>query len=205
MNWYVQVQGQNYGPYSEEQMRAFASEGRINEHSLISNDLQAGFFPAIGFEHYSFWSGTAEIAQAVNSPAIQSYHPQQPYSPVIGITNPGGNATPSISTASPTQITNTENQETSVFLIMAEINSEGSMAFLQSIQNFGVAQRISDTVWLLRSAASVEQLRNTLSQTLNRQDRLFILDSTSNKPAWFNIGADLDHRIRDLWQEDQND
>jgi len=86
---------------------------------------------------------------------------------------------------------------------MAEINSEGTMGFLQSLQKFGQAERLSNTIWLLRSQASVEQLRNALSQTLNSQDRLFIMDSSDSKPAWFNIGADLDHRIRDLWQDEE--
>jgi len=42
-------------------------------------------------------------------------------------------------------------------------------------------------------------LRNTLSQCLTRDDRLFLLDSFANKTAWFNIGADMDARIRELW------
>lgn len=90
-----------------------------------------------------------------------------------------------------------------VFLIMAEIRSNGEMAFLQALQSFGPTQRLGDTVWLVRSSYSVEQIRNTLSQTLNQQDRLFILNSKAGKTAWFNIGTDLDHRIRELWDEEE--
>jgi GYF domain 2 len=90
-----------------------------------------------------------------------------------------------------------------VFLIMAEISSDGEMAFLQALQSFGQTQRLGDTVWLVRSSHSVEQIRNTLSQTLNQQDRLFILNSKAGKTAWFNIGTDLDHRIRELWDEEE--
>jgi len=82
---------------------------------------------------------------------------------------------------------------------MAEIRSENGMAFLQTLQSSGTAQRIGDSVWLLRSGTSVEQLRNRLSQTLTRDDRLFILDSFQNETAWFNIGSDMDVRIRELW------
>ena len=82
---------------------------------------------------------------------------------------------------------------------MAEIRSANGMDFLQALQSQGIAQRIGDSVWLLKSAISAEQLRNQLSQTLGPDDRLFILDSFANKTAWFNIGADMDARIRDLW------
>jgi len=67
---------------------------------------------------------------------------------------------------------------------MAEIRSENGMAFLQTLQSSGTAQRIGDSVWLLRSGTSVEQLRNRLSQTLTRDDRLFILDSFQNETAY---------------------
>jgi len=82
---------------------------------------------------------------------------------------------------------------------MAEIRSGNGMQFLQVLQNEGIAQRIGDSVWLLRSGATVEQLRNRLSQTLTRDDRLFLLDSFKNETAWFNIGSDMDVRIRELW------
>ncbi len=90
--------------------------------------------------------------------------------------------------------------KTSVFLVMAEINSEQAMRFLHLIQRLGTAQRIGDTVWLLRAAMDIDSLREQLSASLSRQDRLFILDSFNNKSAWHNIGADMDERIRKLWE-----
>jgi hypothetical protein len=200
MSWFVQVQNQNYGPYTDTQMQAFVQEGRVNGSSLLTNDVNSGFFNASGFDVFKYWSGEQQIAVSGGGP--RAYQPT-PIAPAVAtpvhqsplITPqavhraPEGQAQPSPS---------------SVFLVMAEINSEGTMAFLQALQRFGQAERISDTIWLLRSQASVEQLRNALSQTLNRQDRLFLLDSRANKPAWFNIGADLDHRIRDLWEDDES-
>jgi hypothetical protein len=86
-----------------------------------------------------------------------------------------------------------------VIFVMAEIRSANGMTFLQALQQEGKTQRIGDSVWLLRSGISVEHLRNRLSQTLTRDDRLFLLDSFKNETAWFNIGSDMDVRIRELW------
>ncbi len=213
MQWYVQVQNQAYGPYHDIQMQGFVSEGRVGETSLISNTPESGFYQAIAYDIFKTWSGTGQAVavgdthgyqqQATpytqNQPVSyeqaqtpQSYVPESISEPV----HANIQATPH----SPTSV----KEHTSVFLVMAEIRSDGAMGFLQALQSFGIAQRIGDTVWILRSASEVEQLRNALSQTLDRQDRLFILDSNANKTAWFNIGADLDNRIRELWNEDDD-
>lgn len=87
-----------------------------------------------------------------------------------------------------------------VFLVMAEISSDNAMRFLHLIQRLGTAQRIGDSVWLLRSNMTIEVLREQLAASLTRQDRLFIMDSFNNRTAWHNIGADIDERIRALWE-----
>jgi hypothetical protein len=203
MHWYVQIQNQAYGPYSESQMQGFVAEGRVNEQSLISNDPAQGFYAALGYDVFRLWAGTG---QAVAAGGLVSPY-QQPapvYTPEPAQTyqenyQPIPETVTDVYTPAPA-----DNAATNIFLVMAEIRSDGAMGFLKALQGFGTAQRIGDTVWLLKSPSGVEQLRNTLSQSLDRQDRLFILDSTANKTAWFNIGADLDGRIRELWSEDED-
>lgn len=91
-----------------------------------------------------------------------------------------------------------EDNET-VVLIMAELKTDRTMKFLKALQFCGVAERISHSVWLLRTSLSAAKLRNHLSQTIGETDRLFIMDSYNAQTAWFNIGADMDARIRKLW------
>ena len=205
MHWYVQIQNQAYGPYSEAQMQGFVAEGRVNEQSLISNDPAQGFYAALGYDAYFAFGQARDRLLLLADWRAPYQQPAPVYTPKPIQTVPrniptyprNGNA--DVYTPAPT-----ENAVTNIFLVMAEIRSDGAMGFLKALQGFGTAQRIGDTVWLLRSASGVEQLRNTLSQSLDRQDRLFILDSTANKTAWFNIGADLDGRIRELWSEDED-
>lgn len=231
MHWYVNVQNQAYGPYSDAQMQGFVSEGRVNDQSIISNSPENGYYQAVAYDIFKLWSGTGQAIavgaetqtypqthgrqtqarqtqseqpyqQATHSP--QPTHTTQPAHTPAPTHNTPTSVPEAITETAPVLQTPTEAQgKTNVFLVMAEIRSEGAMGFLQALQGFGSAQRIGDTVWILRSASGVEKLRNVLSQALDRQDRLFILDSSANKTAWFNIGADLDHRIRELWSEDE--
>jgi len=73
MSWFVQVQSQNYGPYTDEQMQAFVQEGRVNANSLITNDVNSGFFNAAAFDVFRFWSGQQPLA--VGGGGHQAYQP----------------------------------------------------------------------------------------------------------------------------------
>lgn len=205
--WYVQVQGQAYGPYDAAQMQGFVAEGRVTAQSIISQTAAQGYAQASQFPQFAQWSGQQAQAQQPTQEA-QVLRPMsnvgggvlarqiQPttYAPQAVAPNPAPIHQPQIAPQPVQQVA-----ANTVFLVMAEIRSGNGMQFLQALQNEGIAQRIGDAVWLLKSGTSVEQLRNRLSQTLTRDDRLFLLDSFKNKTAWFNIGSDMDVRIRELW------
>ncbi len=171
--WYVEVSGKVYGPYNAEQMRNFVAEGRIIAQSHISHDPEEGFYTAQAYPIFKRWQ-QFEPGPLV-SPQNESYGQR-------------------VGRAEPEQAI-----DEAIFMIMAEINSGQAMKFLHALQKLGTAQRIGDTVWILRARARARQLNDHLSQTLQRQDRLFIVDSFNNEIAWHNIGADMDSRIRELW------
>lgn len=216
--WYVQVQGQSYGPYTAEHMQGFVKEGRVTAQSIISRSPTQGYAPAAQFSEFGAWSGQPQIQEEPLQLMPQHTQVLRPMSNVGGGVlarqmQPVGHApqavAPSPALERPQMTPQTVPQlapqpmaqpaANTVFIVMAEIRSQNGMAFLQALQNEGTAQRIGDSVWLLRSGTSVEQLRNRLSQTLTREDRLFLLDSFQNETAWFNIGSDMDVRIRELW------
>lgn len=215
--WYVQVNGQAYGPYDTAQMQGFVSEGRVTAQSIISQTAAQGYAPAAQFPVFAQWSvGQAQASHPAQQ--TQAQHGQTQSAQVLRpVSNVGGgvlarqiqplghapqavapNPAP-VQTAHITPQAVPQASANTVFLVMAEIRSNNGMQFLQALQNEGSAQRIGDSVWLLRSGTSVELLRNRLSQTLTRDDRLFLLDSFKNETAWFNIGSDMDVRIRELW------
>lgn len=67
------------------------------------------------------------------------------------------------------------------------------------ILNLGRAYKLSRTVWLISTTYSAAAIRNHLTQYLGRADRLFIVDATRDKLAWYNYGTDADARIRSVW------
>ena len=188
-------------------MQDFVAEGRVNAQSIISQSAQQGYAPAAQFPVFAQWLGQQVQIQSTE----QQAQVLRPMSNVGGgilarQMQPVGQAplavAPNPTPVQRAQITPQAVHQTAantVILVMAEIRSGNGMQFLQALQQQGVAQRIGDSVWLLRCGISVEQLRNRLSQALTRDDRLFLLDSFKNETAWFNIGSDMDVRIRELW------
>lgn len=209
MHWFVQVQGQIYGPYNDGQMQSFVSQGRINAQSLISNNPAEGFYAASGYDIYALWAGTGQInLQEIQAPShIQTgtdglaAHSVSPATPHPAPYQPSQSLDLTPSPAAQTSLTPAQDEASHIFVIMAEIRSDNLMNFLASLQSFGPAERLGDSLWLLRSTANTDRLRNSLSQSLTRKDRMFIVDCSQNKTSWFNIGADLDSRIRHLWDE----
>ena len=68
-SWYVQVNGQNYGPYNAAQMQAFCAEGRVNEYSIISQSAAQGYAPAPQFQSFLQWTGKLQTpAQSHSQP-----------------------------------------------------------------------------------------------------------------------------------------
>ena len=203
--WYVQVSGQSYGPYSMAQMIAFIGEGRVIAGSLISQDATQGYAMAAGFPAFA-----GQLAPYASPHVLQQGQAQHQVKSAETTPQPleATISQPQASQIEPfsavrsvehsSQTAKTEEKPT-VFLVMAEISSKNGMRFLQALQSFGSAQRIGDTVWLLRGSADIDNVRNALANTLTRQDRIFIMDSFNNRTAWFNIGADMDSRIKTLW------
>jgi len=226
--WHVQMNGQVYGPYTTETMEAFTKEGRVVGSSMITPDPARGYFAAERFPVFTQWLETKAASIPQPAP-IQKTAPTQPTQAPISSEQTQQNAPisqpnhriaalvnstsitekslqhdqkptqPQIQMRTQTQSIPQTQHKSTVFLVMAEIRSGQTMGFLQALQSYGDAQRIGDNLWLVRGATTAQLLRNTLSQTLTREDRLFILDSFANQTAWFNIGAEMDNKIRDLW------
>lgn len=173
------------------QILAFIQEGRVIQTSLITQNPAAGFYPA----------GTTEFFEAdtpaLTAPTVIAPTPA-PSQPVMAPTLHRNQLQP---TPIYNPQTENSNAKPAVYLIMAEINSEQKMRFLHLIQKLGTAQRIGDSVWLLKTEIEIQPLKSQISSTLSRQDRLFILDSFNNKTAWHNIGADMGERIDELWKK----
>jgi hypothetical protein len=179
--WTIKANDRSYGPYTLEQMRSFAAEGRLAAHSLVGRGTETQHRPA---------SEDPDLALLFrpSQPVLSQPVAQRP----VFFTAEGdiGQARP-------------ESQSTSYsrFIIMAEMKSRSIAGLEEEIYKCGQATALMPQAWLLSSEMTINALRNALVQKLGRIDMLFIVDAARNKAAWFNYGPEADSRIRRVWQK----
>lgn len=187
--WYVLVDEQSYGPFTSDVMVGFVAEKRVVATSLISRQAQDGYVAAANFPIFRNWLHGMATPTALTEPQTASIEPMVTPQPMTTVApNPQTYAAP--------KATHGE----TIYIIMAEVDLKTGMSFLRNLQSFGYAQRIGDTVWLLQTSQNLSTIKSTLAATMTKRDRLFIHDCFANQQSWENIGADLDERIRQMWQ-----
>lgn len=156
--WWVQVRGQAYGPYSVAQLAQFVSEGRVRPSTQVSDA------PAKG------WVEARRI-DALMAP-LRAAEPK-PETPAA--------------------------QEAANVFVHVEIVSGAWTAFMAALESMGVVATMAPGLYLLRTRFGAGVVRNTLSQTLERGDRFVVIDATRDRLAWFNLGPEIDVKVREVW------
>jgi GYF domain 2 len=179
--WTINVEGRVYGPYSQERLRSFASEGRLAPTSLIAQE------------------GAAEWREAREEPEFCDLFTQVPKetphvsAPVV-VPKPAPTPSAPVSADVP-------EGKLAQFAIVIDIKSHSSGGFEQAITSLGSAHRLVHNVWILSTTQTVNAVRNRLVPELGKSDSLFVVDASRGKAAWFNFGPDADVRIRRVWQK----
>ena len=184
--WTISVGGRSYGPYTAEQMRGFAGEGRLAPQSLVARGNENQFRPA----------GEDAALAALFRPAATPAQPQQPRQ---FFTAEGNEEIPSFGRGEGEMPTG----ERAHFIIVADMKSRSISGLEEEIFNLGPAVPIMPQAWLLASDMAINQIRQTLVQKLGKLDMLFIADATHDKAAWFNFGPEADIRVRRLWSRQE--
>lgn len=172
--WTISVGGKIYGPYSGEQMRAFAGEGRLAPNSLVARAGQQNFRDA---------SEEPELAGL--------FRPTRPGALAEVMEDPA-----------PSFGRHGEGEQTGVYshlVIIADMKSRSLTGLEEEIFNLGPAYTIMPQAWVVKTDLPVNVIRNMLVQKLGKLDVLFIVDATHDKAAWFNFGPEADTKLRRLW------
>ncbi|HEX3652659.1 MAG TPA: GYF domain-containing protein [Rhizomicrobium sp.] len=180
--WIMSVEGQTYGPYTLDQMRVFAGEGRLAAGSLVAPDRDSPFVPA-----------------SQDSLLAPLFRPASP-------TGSGAEPDPSrdFGARSFGQNDTTAEEESAHFLIVADMKS-GSMTVLEEqIFNMGPAYQVMPQAWVLSTTVPIGAIKNILIQKLGKLDNLLVVDATHDKAAWSNLGPEADTRLRRIWTKAPN-
>jgi hypothetical protein len=176
--WPVNVSGRIFGPYTSERMRAFAEEGRLAPHSLVTRE------------------GASDWHEARDEPEFAEFFPRQAAktAPLVPIT-------PALTAAVSPPPSDLAEGAKAHFAVVVDIKSRSPGNLEQAIMSFCPAYKLLPNVWIVSTEQTVNAVRNRLVQELGKLDSLFVVDATRGKAAWFNFGPEADVRIRRVWQK----
>lgn len=186
-SWIVSVGGRTYGPFTVDQLQAFAAEGRLVAHSLIARNGETTFGPAAQDPALSsIFAASApafEPENAVGAVAeVQALQPELEERSSFGRNDEHG-----------------AGSEPSHYVIVADMKSRSIAGLEEEIHSLGPAYAITPQTWVLSSELSVNAIRNLLIQKLGKLDVIFVIDATHDKIAWFNYSPEQEVRMRRVW------
>ncbi|MEO0962708.1 MAG: hypothetical protein AAFY01_09830 [Pseudomonadota bacterium] len=191
--WVLQVSGRIYGPYTGHALRDYVREGRVVANSMLARTGQ----PA-GEEDWIPAAQDPVLSQLFSAADAELLQVRQE----IDTPSPAGGS-PQGFGSKKTQ-TDRRNQPTSFnIVVITDVKSRSSGPLENAVMSLGPAYKISANVWVVHTPSGAPEVVNLLTQHLGGSDRLFVVDATRNRTAWFNMGPETDAKIRQVWKQDE--
>lgn len=180
-NWCIKVDEKVYGPYTTEQMRKYAHEGRLAPWSQISpagarewrEARREGVFAAFFGEHKQTSVrterafGKRDAEECAGSAANGK------------IVNARGRPAPALAN----------------FIVVFD-DADGAANRLETaIHGLGRALKIADNVWSVTCDLTAVGVRNALAPYLTPREPIYVVDATRGRSSWQNYAPELHAKI----------
>ncbi len=185
-NWCIKVADKVYGPYTSEQMRKYAHEGRLAADSLISPAGSRAWREAREESTFSSFFGYTKKTDDPSkngSPFGRANHTtrSKPNTPNAGRNVKPGADVPEIQAAN--------------FILIFDVVSAAAGRVGSAVQGLGQAFRIADNVWAVNCELTAVGVRNTIAPYLNSNESIFVVDSTRGRSSWQNYAPAIHSKL----------
>lgn len=183
-NWCVKVDEKTYGPYSTQQMRKLAHEGRLAAWSLIAPAGSRAWKEAR--EENAFATFFGFDAKAATNSAKKTF------GKAGGVPNPklnGACEKTSVHDQAPGQ------SGSANFIIVFDVVSAAASRVEAAIHSLGNAFRLADNVWTVSCELTAVGVRNAIAPYLNRRESIFVVDATRGHSSWQNYSPEAQAKV----------
>jgi len=169
-NWSIKVAQRIYGPYTMDQLSAFAQEGRLTASTMLS--------PAGG----NMWRAARQY------PTFQKLLNRSTKTNKKGFGKTKSSQTSSFEEGA---IVN--------FIVIFDVISGCASRLEQVLRNIGPAFRLADNVWTVQSELSVVGVKNEIVPHLQVREPVFIIDCQRGRSVWQNFVPETHARMTKAW------
>lgn len=175
-NWCVKVDEKVYGPYSTEQLRKYAHEGRLAAWSLIAPAGSRAWREAQRESTFASFFGAKSPDKA---PEGRSFGKRDETAARATEANPARRAAPALAN----------------FVIVFD-DAEGAASRLESaIHALGAGFRIADNVWSVTCDLTAVGVRNAIAPYLSPKESIFVVDASRGRTSWQNYAPEAHAKI----------
>ena len=182
-NWCIKVEEKVYGPYTSQQMRKFAHEGRLAAWSMIS---PAGGRTWREAKNESAFANFFGEKAGSNTPGARTFGKRDMSGETEGTDKANKTSASKAASSDPT---------TANFIVVFDVVSGAASRAEAAVLSLGPAFRIADNTWSVSCELTAVGVRNAVAPYLNPRESLFVIDATRGRTSWQNFAPELHAKI----------
>jgi hypothetical protein len=188
-NWCIKVNERVYGPYTSNQLRKFAHEGRFGRTSLVSPAGGSEWREASQETSFAAFFGAAANDAAARTKAFGRARPK------ANVVERGSSkkSTDQFSAQSKSRAAN--EIETANFIVIFEVDGVAGNRVESVLSSMGPTFRLAQNVWTVNCAYTAIGLRNCIAPYLRPSESVFVVDATNGRTCWQNYSPEPHAKI----------
>ncbi len=206
-NWCVKVKEKVYGPYSSQQLRKFAHEGRLASWSLIAPAGSREWREARREKTFAAFFG-AKPARAETDPAAFGRRDDLQPSGNASVEAPPLSAAeafvngafvcesrPPHRAASAMAAKRGEQPAFANFILIFDVVSAAASRIEYAVLSLGPAFKLAENVWTVNCGLTAIGVRNAIAPHLRAGEQIFVVDATNGRTSWQNFCPEVHAKI----------
>lgn len=190
-NWCLKVEDKVYGPYTTEQMRKFAHEGRLASWSLVS---PAGGRTWREARNESIFANFFGVHRADGSSKQSDRNAFGKRDEKI-TQRPEKVADKTIPISAEIKTRKSTEPKTANFIVIFDVVSGAASRVEAALYGLGPAFRIADNVWTISCEMTAVGVRNAIAPYLRGSESIFVVDATRGRSSWSNYAPTVNSKL----------
>ncbi len=194
-NWCVKVDERVYGPYSSQQLRKFAHEGRLAAWSLVAPAGSRTWREAREETTFASFFGLEPTRSApVRTFGKRNDFLDEASEPIPTAKTPESTAISIRSSAKAAVETGPTN-----YVIIFDIISAAASRIETAVLSLGPGFRIAENVWTVSCELTAIGVRNALAPYLLPRESIFVIAAARGRTSWQNYAPETHAKLAAAW------
>ncbi|HXI87772.1 MAG TPA: GYF domain-containing protein [Parvularculaceae bacterium] len=190
-NWCVKVEDRVYGPYSSQQLRKFAQQGRLAAWSLVA--------PA-GSRTWREVRDEATLAAFFGLDAHSLARKARAFGKRVEDECDGENLDANGAAARPRREVRSSSQPgLANFIIIFDVVNAAASRVETAVMSLGPAFRVAENVWAVSCELTAIGVRNAISPYLLPRESILVVDATHGRTSWQNYVPEVHAKLAAAW------